>query len=320
MDDIAGTLIAAAVPLLFVLAFVLGPRLASTGRGRRLILGRLPADAFDGIDTAPLAHFATADPGMPAELGQPTTAILETMLETDRPHALLAGDPADTFYELGLLVTPPGGGTPYRAEVISTVPAVLMGALQPGAQLDVLADPAQPELVFPNWVPLLERHAVVTAPGGAGGPISSVTVVGNRTVRSAFTLSAVRRASPSGILAGPGVLSGLAGSRMAAMKSGPPTLFITGLRGMAVVKSAEPLGKLGDVDQAADPATQNELAWRFTTEIVLPERLPMTATFVHPVPAEKASRIFPGVQLAVAVDYARPPRECVIDWDGSPLP
>ncbi len=271
----------------------------------------------------------------PDDTGQPADAIIESLTETELPPGLSFGSVPDKFYKLRLLVTPPAGGAPYEAEVMSTVPAALLTKAQPGSHLDVLVDPAVPHLVVPDWTRLLEGLAGSGNSAAGSGPVTTVTTSGNKTVQRSvtvrnFTFTGKLGAVPelNDFLASlPAVLSSanlppaaLSGGAFAVLSPGPVTLFVTGVRGTATITSAEPLGKVRDIDPSAEPATLDDMLWQFVAEISLPGRQPLNATFSHHVPASKAAAIAPGVKLAVAVDDPTSPGHCAIDWEESPLP
>lgn len=94
--------------------------------------------------------------------GLPTTATIESI---SSEHFTVGrsrywGNPA---YKLVLMVTPPGGGAPYRAVSRHLIPMGVAGFLNPGAQINVLVDPHKPSRVVPNF---------------SGGILGGVSVIG----------------------------------------------------------------------------------------------------------------------------------------------
>ena len=274
-------------------------------------------------------------PGDPADSGRVADAMVESVRETETPVGLPLGA-SGAFFKFGLLVTPPGGGVPYQAETVSTVPTALLSRVQPGAHFDVLVDPARPQLVVPDWTRLLEGLAFAGNPSVASEPITTVSTDGTKTFQRSVTVRKVAFTDKANVGAElndflarlpaaamsyqipPAVA--LSGGAYTVLSPGPVTLFVTGVRGTATVTSAEPLGRVRDINPSADPAILDDMLWQFAAEISLPGRQPHNATFSHHVPASRAAMIAPGMRLAVAVDDTNPPAHCAIDWEESPLP
>jgi hypothetical protein len=116
------------------------------------------------------------------------------------------------------------------------------------------------------------------------------------------------------------VVSGVASGQLRTIRGSADQLLATGVRAVADVTTASPLGKtVRDVNPNADPSRLDDPMWLFTVVVHLPGQEPSPAVFGHRVPLAKLARVAPGIRLAVAVDPADPHNRVAIDWEQSPL-
>jgi hypothetical protein len=116
------------------------------------------------------------------------------------------------------------------------------------------------------------------------------------------------------------VVSGVASGQLRTIRGSAAELLATGIRGVAEVTTASPLGKtVRDVNPYADPSRLDDPMWLFTVVVTVPGQEPQPAVFGHRVPLAKLAQVGPGMRLAVAVDPADPHNRVAIDWDQSPL-
>lgn len=267
-------------------------------------------------------------------------ALVESIGETGTTISSPSVGPEAPVYHFKLLVTPPGGGTPYRTEMKHAVPRLYVPMVLPGTRLGIKIDPKNPMRVVPDWDrlngPALDGGAAAAgAAGGFGGGGA-----GARTVTMTFDGAPggdFSAAAPGSI---PGVaptltfdangtpLSGGVESLVGAVRSGSvptirgsaATILATGTHGTAVITTTMPLGKTaGQVNPAIDPLQANDPIWVFTLEVSLAGQAPFPAVFGHRVPPAKVAALAPGVKLSVAVDPQNPYQDVAIDWDKSPL-
>ncbi|MGD0019648.1 MAG: hypothetical protein ABSD62_10380 [Candidatus Limnocylindrales bacterium] len=83
--------------------------------------------------------------------GIPTDALIQSIAETGMTITSPGAGPEAPVYKLGLLVTPPGGGTPYAVEDTHAIPRIFVPMVMPGARIGVLVDPKNPAKVVPDW-------------------------------------------------------------------------------------------------------------------------------------------------------------------------
>lgn len=176
---------------------------------------------------------------------------------------------------------------PAAPNVLSAAPMMSMAAMQPPTQ--------------PGFAPPAAYPPSVVAPGGGmnfgfdqtGQPLTGETDQLVGAVRS-------------------GALPTIPGSAA--------QLLATGARGIAVVTTAQPMGKtVRDVNPNADPSRLNDPMWLFTVTASVPGQPPFPAVFGHRVPLDKVAYVAPGVRLNVAVNLADRMNEVAIDWDTSPI-
>ncbi len=192
-------------------------------------------------------------------------------------------------------MTPPSG-TPYEAETKQAIPRIFLPMVVPGAQVNVLIDPANSAHVDVDF-----RNFSVPAPAVA------------HVLQDAST---------------PGEAAGSAAELVSEVRSGQvPTeygsaaeLLAKGTPGTATVTTAMPLGKkVRDVNPNADPATLDDPLWLFTVQVQVPGEGEWPAVFGHRVPSDAAGQISPGMRLKVAVNLADRNQEVAIDWQGTQL-
>jgi hypothetical protein len=116
------------------------------------------------------------------------------------------------------------------------------------------------------------------------------------------------------------VVDAVASGHMRTIHGKSDEILATGVRGVAVVTTASPLGKtVRDINPYADPSRLDDPMWLFTVEVSLPGQQPIPAVFGHRVPMAKLAFVVPGARLAVAVNPANPNNEVAIDWEQSPM-
>jgi hypothetical protein len=175
-------------------------------------------------------------------------------------------------------------GSPATTEIRQRMPRFLLGAVLPGAQVEVVAHPDDPSRVAIDWT--------VAPRPGAGFP-------------------GARVASP-----GPGMerISENMGEPVTGVSSAAETLR-KGRRGTAVIRSAKDSGDISDlgVVDETDPGRDDRI-YVLELEVKLPGRSPYVARVGHRVPERLFGRIGPGMNLEVAVD--RDDEQGVaIDWE-----
>ena len=174
-------------------------------------------------------------------------------------------------------------GSPATVEIRQRMPRFLLGAVLPGAQVEVVADPDDPARVAIDWT-------VAPQPGAGATPAAA--------------------AAP-----GPGMeaISERMGEAVTGVSSAAETLR-KGRRGTAIVRSATDSGdisELGVVDET-DPGRDDRI-YVFELEVKLPGRSPYDARVGHRVPERLFGRIGPGMRLDVAVDRDDD-QGVAIDW------
>jgi hypothetical protein len=188
----------------------------------------------------------------------------------------------DPVLAFGLDLNVPG--SPATTEIRQRMPRFLMGAVIPGAEVEVVADREDPSRVAIDWT--------VTPRPGAG------------------TASA-RAASP-----GPGMerISENMGEPVTGVSSAAETLR-KGRRGTAVIQSAKDSGDISDlgVVDPTDPGRDDRI-YVLELEVKLPGRSPYVARVGHRVPERLFGRIGPGMTLEVAVDRDDD-QGVAIDWE-----
>ena len=280
--------------------------------------------------------------------GIPSDALIESIAETGMTISSPSAGPEAPVYRLSLLVTPPGGGSPYAAMSTHAIPRLYIPMVLPGARIGVLVDPVDPMKVVPDWQRL---NAPSQAGAGGYGVASGFGAgAGAYGATSGFGAAAgTGMSQAAAILSGAGSLAGtvmenpggvtvtfdaqgnpvsgvndmvgaVQSGAMPTIKGKAATILATGTHGTAVVTTAQPLGKkVRDIDPSADPSRLDDPIWLFTVEVSLAGMKPFPAMFGHRVPVAKVAEVAPGVQLAVAVDQSNPSQEVAIDWDKSPI-
>ena len=262
-------------------------------------------------------------------------AVVESIAETGTTISSPSVGPEAPVYRFGLLVTPPGGGAPYRAQTTHAVPRLYVPMVMPGTRLGVKVDPRNPLRVVPDWnrlnAPALDatgdgaeagagaRTVTMTfdgAPAGGDGPLAAGA---GGWVGAAPTLSFDANGVPSagGVES---LVGAVLGGSVPTIRGSAATILATGTHGTAVITTAMPLGKTaGQVNPSIDPSQANDPIWVFTVEVALAGQAPFPAVFGHRVPSGKVGQIAPGVKLSVAVDPQNQYQDVAIDWDKSPL-
>ena len=312
------------VLVVFIVACVALPLIAT-----RLIMGRVNK-AFGGAMGGAGGSFGGMFGAFGAAMGSiqngiPASAVIESISETGMTITTPGVGPQAPVYNLGLLVTPPGG-QPYPAQVTHAIPRIYAPMTVPGANIGVLIDPANPGRVVPDF----SRFGGGAAPGAtAAAPYGSPYGLPPASLSTPMTAGGVMNTAGVPVqfdaqgnpVSGMGQLVGAVQSgQVPTIKGRAATLLATGTHGTAVITSAQPLGKkVRDIDPSAEPSHLDDPIWLFTVEVTLAGRPPFTAMFGHRVPSAKVYQIGPGVKLAVAVDESNPSQEVAIDWDQSPL-
>jgi hypothetical protein len=240
--------------------------------------------------------------------GIPAVAVIESIAETGMTITSPSIGPDAAVYKLGLLVTPPGDGTPYKTEVTQAIPRIFIPMIVPGAKVGIVIDPADQQHVDVDWQRFGAGQAGA-ADAAAGGfmQIAGVNV----------GFDAAGNPAGDGLAA---LVSGVRSGAVPQIKGSAAQLLATGTHGTAVITTAQPLGKtVRDINPAADADKLNDPMWLFTLEVSLAGQAPFPAMFGHRVPLAKVASIAPGVKLAVAVNEAERNADVAIDWDRSPL-
>jgi hypothetical protein len=253
--------------------------------------------------------------------GLPAEAVIQSVGETGMTISSPGVGPEAAVYKLGLLVTPPGGGTPYATETTHAVPRIFMPMMLPGARIGVLVDPTDPQKVVPDW---RRVGSAAAAAGGATQVASDMTgalaLGAQGGTMSVDGVNVAFDASGRPVSGLDSMVGAIRGGTMNTEHGSAAALLATGTHGTAVITSAQPLGKkVRDYDPKADAARLDDPMWLFTLEVSLAGREGFPAMFGHRVPQAKVGAIAPGVKLAVAVDESNPTQEVAIDWDKSPL-
>ena len=240
----------------------------------------------------------------PIKGGIPGEATIQSIADTGVTVSMSGVGAEAPDYKFGLLVEPPGGGTPYEATVRALVPRIFIPMVVPGARVGVLIDPTDPQKMTVDFSRM----------GGSGGsPAGAATPPGGFSMD--FDASGQPAAADVAALAG-GVLRGTVTQHTGSADQ----LLATGTHGTAVITTAQPLGKkVRDINPSADPSRLDDPVWLFTVEVSLAGQAPFPAVFGHRVPIAKVALVAPGVKLAVAVDESDKNEEVAIDWDKSPI-
>jgi hypothetical protein len=240
--------------------------------------------------------------------GLPADAMIESIGETGMTITSRSTGPEAPVYLLGLQVTPPGGGTPYKVEVKAAVPRLYVPMVLPGAQIGVTVDTTDPMHVAPDFSRIGGRGGVQAgglhiSPSGPGGFTMDFSASGQPDLDDVLALAG-------------NVRSGAVTTN----KGSAAQLLATGTHGTAVITTTMPLGKtVREINPAADPSHLDDPLWIFTLEVSLAGQAPFPAVFGHHVPLAKVAALAPGVKLAVAVNEANKNQEVAIDWDKSPI-
>jgi hypothetical protein len=174
-------------------------------------------------------------------------------------------------------------GSPASTELRQRMPRFLLGAVLPGAEVDVVADPDNPTRVAIDWT--------VAPRAGVGG------------------------GSPAAAVPGPGMekISENMGEPVTGVSSAAETLR-TGRRGTAVVRSAKDAGDISDLGVVdASDAGRDDRIYVLELDVKLPGRSPYVARVGHRVPERLFGKIGPGMSLDVAVDRDDD-QGVAIDW------
>jgi hypothetical protein len=237
----------------------------------------------------------------PVKNGVASDAMIESIADTGTTISSPSAGPEAPVYQLGLQVTPIGGGAPYQVAVKAAVPRLYIPMVLPGARLGVMVDPQNPMNVSPDF----------TRVGGA----APAAPVPPGSFRMDFDANGQPAAGEVAAVA-TGVRSGTVNT----IRGSADQLLATGTHGTAVITTAMPLGKtVRDINPAADPSRLDDPMWIFTVEVTLAGQTPFPAVFGHRVPLAKLAAVAPGVTLAVAVNEANKNQEVAIDWDKSPI-
>jgi hypothetical protein len=246
--------------------------------------------------------------------GLPAQAVIQSLAETGVTISTPSVGPEAPVYKIGLLVTPPGGGTPYPAESKHAIPRLFVPMMLPGATIGVLVDPADPAHIVPDWS-RISSPAPGMAGAGMAGEAPGQALMDVAGVPVAFDAAGVPAAA--GIAA---LVNGVRSGAVPQEKGSAARLLATGTHGTGVITTAQPLGKtVRDLDPSAPPDRLGDPLWLFTLEVSLPGQAAFPAMFGHRVPLAKVASVAPGVKLAVAVDEADRYNEVAIDWDRSPI-
>lgn len=267
--------------------------------------------------------------------GIPADAVVESLAETGNTLSSPSVGPYAPVLRFDLLVTPPGGGAPYRTQTEYAVPRTYMPMVMPGRQIGVKIDPKNPLKVVPDWDRLNGSPVDATTAGDASG--APAPAAGRRAVNLSFDGAPGAGMSTAGSGTGPTLSFDANGnpsaggieSLVGAVRSGAvptirgsfETIIATGTHGTAEITTAMPFGKTaGQVNPSVNPTRFNYPVWVFTVEVSLAGQAPYPAVFGHFVPPEKVGQLAPGVRLSVAVDPQNQYQDVAIDWERSPLP
>jgi hypothetical protein len=222
-----------------------------------------------------------------------------------------------SVYQLKLLVTPVGGGAPVMVEIKSTIDSIVDPTI--GARVPVIISPTNPKRVkvdHKRTLPPDDKgwHTTNDHPEMDDPDLADLAAAaGPGAFDVGFDASGQPSAGDVAALAG-GVRSGA----VKQIHGSAAQLLATGLRGTAVITTAQPMGKtVRDVNPRADASHLNDPMWLFTVEVTVFGK-PFPAVFGHRVPPDKVASVAPGVKLAVAVDMADH-NKVAIDWDKSPI-
>ena len=271
--------------------------------------------------------------------GIPASAIVQGITDTGSTISTPSVGAEAPVYRFQLLVTPPGGGSPYQVTSTHAVPRVCIPMIWPGMTLGIDIDPKNPMRVVPDWnrlnaapLPAAAQFAGGGAGAGAEGPAAgtvTMTFDGAPGDTSVAAPGSMPGAAPTlSFDAGGNPAVGGVESLVGAVRSGSvptirgsfETIIATGTHGTAVITTAMPLGETaGQVNPSVNPERFNYPVWVFTVEVSLAGQAPHPAVFGHFVPPEKVGRLAPGVKLSVAVDPNNPYQDVAIDWTKSPL-
>lgn len=188
----------------------------------------------------------------------------------------------DPVLAFGLAVDIPG--SPTATQIRQRMPRFLMGAVLPGAEVDVVADSEDPSRVAIDWT-------VAPRPGAGAARMAA--------------------ASPG---QGMEQISENMGEPVTGVSSAAETLR-KGRRGTAVIKSAKDAGDISDlgVVGSTDPGRDDRI-YILELEVKLPGRSPYPARVGHRVPERLFGRIGPGMTVDVAVDRDDD-QDVAIDWE-----
>jgi hypothetical protein len=234
----------------------------------------------------------------PIKNGVPCDAIIESIADTGVTVTMRGVGAYAPDYRFVLLVTPVGGGAPYRVQMKALVPRLFIPVVVPGAHVGVLIDPTDPTKISIDF----SRMGGTSAAGWAASPAAGAS-----------------NGQPAA-----GDVSALIGAvqdwTAPTIPGSADHILATGTHGTAVITTAQPMGKtVRDVNPAADPSSLEDPMWLFTVEVSLAGEQPFPAVFGHRVPPAKVASVGPGVKLAVAVDPSYKNQAVAIDWDKSPM-
>lgn len=175
-------------------------------------------------------------------------------------------------------------GSPAAIEIRQRMPRFLLGAVLPGATVQVVADPDDPATVAIDW----------TAAPQAGAATASQAVAGE----------------------GMEEISDRMGEPVSGVSSAAE-LLRKGRRGKAVIRSATDSGDISDLGivDSSDPGRDDRI-YILEVEVKLPGRSPYRARIGHRVPERLYGKVAPGMEIDVAVDRDND-QEVAIDWTGA---
>ena len=256
--------------------------------------------------------------------GIPADAVVQSIAETGMTITSPSVGPEAPVYKIGLLVTPPGGGTPYAVEDTHAVPRLYVPMVLPGARIGVFVDPANPMKVVPDWQRINAPGQAAVDPGAgmseAAAVLSGAGSIAGTVMENPGGVTVRFDAQGNPVSGVNDMVGAVRGGTMPTIKGKAATILATGTHGTAVVTTAQPLGKtVRDIDPTASPDRLNDPMWLFTVEVSLAGQAPFPAVFGHRAPLAKLASVAPGVKLAVAVDESDKNNEVAIDWDRSPL-
>lgn len=261
--------------------------------------------------------------------GIPSVATVESVSETGATITSSWTGPDAAVLGLTLLVNPTGGGQPYQVAVQQAVPRIARSMIVPGAAAPVLIDPLNRQRVQVDWRTLTtvppSSFAAVAAPPISGETPASAPFIPPGAAPAAgvpgggFTMTWDASGRPTGDVNS--VAAGVHSGTLNTIQGSADQLLAAGTHGIAVITTAQPLGKLvRDMNPNAKPERLDYPMWLFTVEVTLPGQAPFPAIFGHYVPTHRVALLGPGVKLAVSVNEADRNEDVAIDWDRSPLP